>query len=303
MERKIAADLHTHSKASDGEYWPRELVKKAGEIGLKAIALTDHDTIFGLREALKAGEEYGVKVICGSEVSIVFKRPKFMGSLHYLLYFSPSLLDNADFNASIAEILAEGRGERLISKRVEFINMLFGPDGEIERILKKPLDIEDMKSQGDNITRRHFANTLANKHGLDKPAISRLISNDSPAYVPSGIDMNMLKPLFEKFPIVSVLAHPAAGSYPYPSIYKEVLPPVETVQEILPEFLEVGLDGLEIYYPGHTSEHIEVLKAWAEKYNLIITGGSDCHDSDKRPLGTAGVEQSDLDILLSRIKA
>ena len=62
-------DLHTHSSASDGTDSPRELVAHARELGLRAIALTDHDTVDGVKEALAAGEEYGVEVLPGIEIS------------------------------------------------------------------------------------------------------------------------------------------------------------------------------------------------------------------------------------------
>ena len=88
MGRNIIADLHNHSTSSDGEYAPTELVAKAKELGLKAVGLTDHDTIEGLDEAIQAGNKYGVKVLPGVEVSLAFKRPYFVGTLHLLLYFT-----------------------------------------------------------------------------------------------------------------------------------------------------------------------------------------------------------------------
>ena len=72
----------------------------------------------------------------------------------------------------------------------------------------------------------------------------------------------------------------------------------------LPEFLDqgiVGIDGLEVYYPGHDEEHEKILLGWAEQYGLLITGGSDCHDSNKRPLGVSGITQQELDRLIERI--
>jgi len=90
-----------------------------------------------------------------------------------------------------------------------------------------------------------------------------------------------------------VLAHPAAGSFPGEGHYKEVLPPLEIVTRLLSEVLDAGVKGLEVYYPGHSPEHQVLLLSWAEKYDLLVTGGSDCHDSAKRPLGTAGVNEQE----------
>jgi len=131
--------------------------------------------------------------------------------------------------------------------------------------------------------------------------VNRLISNDSPAYVPSGIEMHLLKPLFDRFPLVRVLAHPAAGSFPPPSVYAEVLPPWEIVEKILPEFLALGLDGLEVNYPGHTARHRELLRQMAHALGLLVTGGSDFHDRVKRPLGTCGVEAPELGLVMTRL--
>jgi hypothetical protein len=79
------------------------------------------------------------------------------------------------------------------------------------------------------------------------------------------------------------------------------LPPIEVVEILMPEFLDddlLGLDGLEVQYPGHVLEHRELMAAWAEKYGLIQTGGSDCHDRVNRPLGVAGVDVDGLNTLL-----
>jgi predicted metal-dependent phosphoesterase TrpH len=301
MSLSIIADLHTHSTASDGDCTPAEVVREACAIGLKAVALTDHDTLAGLGEALEVGRESGIIVICGVEVSLRFKRPVFTGSLHYLLYFKSALLENRDFVDTITGILSQGRGRRLTANRVQSINELFGPAGSIDRILKRPLALEEVEAGGANITRRHFAEALNRGHGLDREAVNRLISNDSPAYVPSGIEMHLLKPLFNRFPLVRVLAHPAAGSFPPPSLYAEVLPPWETVEKILPEFLALGLDGLEVNYPGHTAGHRELLRQAARSHGLLVTGGSDFHDRIKRPLGTGGVNAAELGLVMSRL--
>ncbi len=297
----FTADLHTHSKQSDGDLTPTELIHEAKELGLQAVALTDHDTLAGLPEALQAGKQAGITVICGVEVSLRFTRPDFTGSLHYLLYFPSRMIEQADFISSMNAVLSEGRGHGLVQARVHMINEMFGPKGSIEHVLKRPLTAEEVEAGTVNVTRRHFAEALTRHHGLNKAAVNRLISNDSPAYVPSGIPRELLKPLFARFPIVRVLAHPAAGSFPGEGVYREVLPPWETVEKMLPEFLELGLDGLEVMYPGHTAEHIEILKQVANKHSLLITGGSDFHDRAKRPMGTGGIGRAELDRLIMRL--
>lgn len=303
--RHIIADLHNHSTASDGECTPSELVLHAREIGLKAIAITDHDTIAGLDEAVGAGHESGIKVIPGVEVSIRFRRPFFVGSLHLLIYFSETLLKDTGFRDDLNSIVSQGRGMALLRERVELVNSEFGPDGR-EPLLKRPLTIEEITSQGNNITRRHFFMVLTKNHDIsERNRIERLIGNTSPAYIPSGIDMSLLKPFIDRYPVVKVLAHPAAGSFAGESHYKEVYPAVEIVERLLPELLDpniVGIDGLEVYYPAHTEEIEKILFDWVKRYDLLITGGSDCHDPENRPIGIKGIDQNELDKLLERIE-
>ena len=172
-------------------------------------------------------------------------------------------------------------------------------------MLKRNLTPDEITSYSPNVTRRHFALALKEKHGIeDKDQINRIIGNDSPAYIPSGIDMKLSTPLLKKYQVFRVFAHPAAGSFPGDSHYKEVLPPIETVEKLLPEFLDdeiIGLDGIEVYYPGHTKEHRLLLLEWAEKYRLVVTGGSDCHDRLLRPLGVEGVTKEELNVILEKI--
>ena len=305
MTRNFVADLHNHTTASDGEYSPTELVKTAKEMGINTIGVTDHDTLNGLDEALAAGAEAGVKVVPGVEVSLRFRRHNFVGTLHYLLYIPYELLDDAEFREMATGIFSQGRGGGLVRARVETINAIFGPEGE-RPLLKTNLTAEEIEALAVNVSRRHFAVALKENHGLDKAQINLLIGNDSPAYVPSGIDPSQLTPLLHKYPqLVRVFAHPAAGSFPGKSLYNEVLPPIEVVDELMPEFLDddlLGLDGLEVHYPGHAPEHRQLMAEWAQKYNLITTGGSDCHDRVDRPLGEAGVSQQELDILLGKLE-
>lgn len=302
--RDFIADLHNHTTASDGEYTPVELVQAACDIGLQAIGVTDHDTLNGLDEALAAGERLGIRVVPGVEVSLRFRRPLFVGTLHYLLYIPYALLQDDEFRQRATAVFGQGRGGGLVRARVAAINEEFGPQGKTP-LLERPLTPEEIEALAPNVTRRHFALALSQNHGLDRGQVSQLIGNDSRAYVPSGIDAAQLTPLLQAYPrLVRVFAHPAAGSYPGESLYNEVLPPIEVVEQLMPEFLDealLGLDGLEVEYPGHAPEHRVLMAAWAERHGLMQTGGSDCHDRVNRPLGVAGVRQPALDALLARL--
>jgi len=304
MASDIVADLHNHSTASDGDLAPAELVRRAARSGLRALALTDHDCLDGLSEALSEGEKLGIRVIPGTEVSVRFRRAAFTGSLHFLLYFSPKQLEQDDFRRALEDLLEGGRGPELVRARVSAINREFGPRGR-NPLLSRPLEVEEITFYSNNATRRHFALALSEKHGLkDKETVNRIIANDSPAYLPSGVELERLAAFRAAHPCLCVLAHPAAGSWPGQGHYKEVLPPLEVVRSMLPEFLQTpGLDGIEVRYPGHTPEHQRELLQWAAAHRLLVTGGSDCHDDSGRPFGVEGMGSVQLLEFLRRLDA
>lgn len=290
MRKNIFADLHNHTIASDGDYTSIQMIDLARHHNIKAIGITDHDTTKGLESAVAAGEKAEIKVVCGVEISVRFKRPCFTGTLHILCYFSSKRLGDHAFVNFLNQVIASGRGEKLVKARVDEINRFFGPKGKTA-ILKKDLQFDDIAGLSDNASRRHFALALNQAHGItDKEIINQMIGNDSPAYLPSGIDLEQVSQIMRQKGVVSSLAHPAAGSFTGEGHYKEVLPPLETVEKIFPEFIEAGLNGLEVYYPGHTPEHQYLMLSWAKSNNLLVTGGSDCHDGKDRPFGVQGID-------------
>ena len=295
-EKTVKADLHNHSTCSDGELHPAEVVKQAAAKGLEAVALTDHDTISGLEEALAAGRQAGIEVIPATELTLRMVRKEFTGSLHLLLFFRPEKLANRNFIKELEELFAAGRGPGLVRARVENINRFFGPAG-IRPRLKRALTADELEELGDNLTRRHFAQVLEKNHGLKKKEIERIIGNRSPAYLPSGVDLQSFAIFRKRNSFLVFLAHPAAGSFPPPSHYREVLPPWPVVRKILPELLPpypVALDGLEIEYPGHLAKHRRILRELAATRNLLVCGGSDGHDFRERPYGVCGIGEKDL---------
>lgn len=296
MAGALFADLHNHTLASDGDFSPEELVDQAKKNGLCAIGITDHDTLKGLAKGLAAGDTAGIRVIPGVELSIRFNRSFFTGTLHLLCYFQPSRLSDEDFVGSFEALMADGRGEGLVRARIAKINTVFGPAGT-DPLLDRDLVFEDIAFYSANASRRHFALALSERMGItDKNTINRIIGNDSPAYLPSGIGLDAAADFIKKQDLVAVLAHPAAGSFTGKGHYKEVLPPVDIVETLLPEFLAAGITGIEVYYPGHTKEHQAVLLSWAEKHHLLVTGGSDCHDGKERPPAVAGISEADFRI-------
>ncbi len=293
MNKKIFADLHNHTTASDGDLTPEKLVEWAKTLGIKALGVTDHDTLTGLKNAVLAGKKYKIEVIPGVEASIRFKKSFFTGTLHLLCYFKSDRLSDDKFVNGFQNVLNQGRGEKLSRARIEQINHYFGPAGKTP-LFKRDLAFEDISAFSSNATRRHFAIALKEILGIkDSDIINSIIGNDSPAYLPSGINLKEIMAFIRDNQIMAVLAHPAAGSFPGKGHYKEVLPPIEIVEQILPEFIKAGIQGLEVYYPGHIIEHQKQMKSWAKRYKLLTTGGSDCHDGNERPLGVNGLSESE----------
>ncbi len=296
MNQKIFADLHNHTTDSDGDFTSNELIKKANSLGIRAVGITNHDTIKGLKSAVSAGKKYDTRVICGVEVSVRFKETDFTGTLHLLCYFKPQRLVDGGFVQDMMAVLSQGRGEGLVRARVNEINFFFGPNGKTPQLVRE-LTYEDIAALSDNASRRHFALALNQTFGIVDPnAVNAIIGNQSPAYLPSGIDFDAAMNLVKRQPLLSVLAHPAAGSFPGEGHYKEVLPPIEAVERFLPLFIEAGLHGLEVYYPGHIKEHEDLVASWANTHRLLVTGGSDTHDAVDRPIGIQGINESQFKI-------
>lgn len=323
LRKNIYADLHNHTTASDGDLTPEELVQRMKSLGVSVVGVTDHDTDKGLRQAIAEGRRIGVKVLPGVEISVRFKEDFFTGTVHLLCYFQPQMLDNSLFSESLHNTLGKGRGDHLVRARADEINKFFGHKGKTP-ILKRELTFEEVASYSPTVTRRHFALALTERHGIENPDIvNKIIGNSSPAYLPSGVDIESVKEfvntienfcsskekncfkngnqLKKQTPFMLVLAHPAAGSFPGEGHYKEVLPPIEIVERLFPRCLDAGISGIEINYPGHIKEHRDILRQWALKYNLAITGGSDCHDAVIRPPGVEGITKEEFEKYFYRI--
>lgn len=295
MNQKIIADLHNHTTASDGDFPPRALIKEAKSLGLKAVGVTDHDTINGVKSAVEAGKKYDIEVIPGVEVSVRFKETNFVGTLHVLCYFSPTRLADDQFMEQMNLVLSQGRGDALVKARIKAINQFFGPDSDTPQ-LSREMVYDDIAGLSSNASRRHFAMALNQTFGITDPeAVTAIVGNNSPAYLPSGIDFEAAMGLAGNLDLLSVLAHPAAGSFPGEGHYKEVLPDLSVVEGLLPRFVQGGIKGLEVYYPGHIKEHESLMKKWADTHGLLVTGGSDCHDAKDRPMGVAGIDQADFE--------
>lgn len=253
----MLVDLHVHSNVSDGSLSPSEVVIHAKEKGLDAIALTDHDTVQGIDEAMAAGGLYKVEVIPGIELSADFPND----NLHILGYCI-NYKDPA-FQKSLMPI-QDGRNIRN-AQMLERLN-----DLGFKIILDEAVDI---------LTRAHFARSLYEAgyvSSMDE-AFKLYLSPGKPGYVkritPSPkecID------LIHSAGGVAVLAHPTLYGLKTAALTK-----------LIKELTSYGLDGIEVMHSIHSKQDEVFLRDLAIKNKLVISGGSDFHGANKPNLEIA----------------
>ena len=250
-------DLHVHTKASDGTMSPEEVVRHASSKGLKAIAITDHDTLDGVQPAQDEGARLGVEVISGIEISAHWKN----GILHILGYYvdheHEGLVKSLDF-------LRNGRHERIPKILLKLADL---------KIQILPTEVE-FEVSGGVPGRPHIANVMVKKGYVKnvQEAFDLYLKQGAPAYV----DKAKLSPVEAVRVIASasklcVLAHP----------YSLNVESSEQFEEIISALIPFGLRGIEAYYPQHTAAQTEFFVNIASKLNLAVTGGTDFHGSNK----------------------
>ncbi len=248
-------DLHTHSTASDGTYTPYELVRLAKSSGLKAIALTDHATTGGLKEAFQAAIELDTEVIPGCELSVEYK-----GLMHILgLWINP---DAPALNESLLEL----RTKR--NDRNEII---------VEKLRKNGIDItyDDIKAlAGDAaIGRPHICRVLMNKGAVSsvQEAFEKFLGPGGRAYVPKEkFNPEKAISILKNEQATVILAHPFSLSLPDDELTRELV-----------RLKDIGLDGIEVFYPEHTGQQINLYSSLCSRLDLLPSGGSDFHGSVK----------------------
>jgi predicted metal-dependent phosphoesterase TrpH len=258
-----SVDLHLHTTASDGALSPSRIVHYAKENGLQAIAITDHDTIEGNPEALNEGVKVGLEVIPGVEISAQWD----LGSMHILGFFIDS--ENRTLNKRLAR-LQETRAERNPQMAQKLRDL--GLDITYEDVLEA--------SGGGQVGRPHFAHVLLKKGYVTsvQEAFDRYLKKGAPAYVDKfRFDPSEAIGLIREAAGIPVLAHP----------FTVHLPSHHRLNDLLGKLVRMGLMGIEVYYPEHTSDQVSLYKGFADELGLLITGGSDYHgfEADKVQIG------------------
>jgi 3',5'-nucleoside bisphosphate phosphatase len=249
------ADLHLHTFFSDGTFTPEELVERASKLGFAAIALTDHDTVEGCDRAAAACATAKMEFISGTELTAEHNDTE----VHILAYF------------------VDTRNQPLLTRIAGFQTVRQNRIREMVAALNKlgiPLQAESVfalancKSPG----RPHVARALVKEKligNLDE-AFEKYLKKGRPAWVPKT-KMSALEgvELIHQAGGLAVMAHPG----------------LNRTDEIIPDLVAAGLDGIECFHTKHSTAMAERYLEIAEKYNLLVTGGSDCHGFSKvKPL-------------------
>ncbi|WP_121971567.1 PHP domain-containing protein [Leptolyngbya sp. BC1307] len=242
-------ELHSHTTCSDGSLTPAELVKFAAEKGVKALAITDHDTMAGWDEAIATATLLNLEIVPGLELSTVYN-----GRSMHILGFYP----DAEKLRSPLQERVEGRKRRAREMAAKL--------AELGYPIELP-DLSGLMAPG----RPHIASALkkAGHVKSNREAFDRFLKDDGPAYVP-----------YEKFTAqegIELLTQCGAVSvWAHPYIFRG-----GTVEAILPELVEAGLTGIEVYHPTHSPSQTRKLEEYCQTYGLLMTGGSDYHGPRK----------------------
>ena len=243
------ADLHLHTRYSDGTFTPRELVRQASGLGFAAIAVTDHDTLDAIPEALAAGQEFGVEVIPGVEITSRVESQE----LHMLGYLFGESWRDANLRAVL------DHATRIRQQRVEqFVDKLNG--------LGIALTVDDVQACSDcgTVGRPHVAMALQRRGVVASvnEAFARFLKRGKPAYV-ERYRMEAAETIghIQRAGGVAVIAHPG----------------LNYLDKRLREMVDQGLGGIEVWHTRHTPGQTEHYLEMAETLGVCATGGSDCH--------------------------
>lgn len=278
--KTIYADLHVHSTASDGVLRPNELVVKAAKMGLLAFALTDHDTVSGIPEAIKFAKSNNLTVVPGIELSTGWQDQD--SSLHVLGLF-------IDHTSKQLNSLLEKQTKHRYDRALEILSKLEALGFDLDE-----LRFEFAKNQEKVIGRPHIARFLINKNGFGsmQEVFDKYLAANRPAYVPK-----CKIPVVEAIDTIhaanglAVIAHPGH---------------VKNWEDTWNRIKDLSWDGIETYYSEHSDQQVAFFETIGKEKNWVLTGGSDFHSeqgTNNRFFGKYGINKEEFDTLLSRVNA
>ncbi len=255
------ADLHLHSRFSDGTYKPEDLAAEARRCGLAAIALTDHDSVEGCVGTGQACAAAGIEFIAGTELTAEHKGDE----LHILGYFIDTHNKRLLTQIGRFQAVRQNRIREMVA-RLNRLKVPLSADAVFE--------LANCQAPG----RPHVARALVAAglcRNLDE-AFERFLKKNRPAWVPKfKMGGEEAIKLIHQAGGVAVLAHPG----------------LNRTDAVIPALVEAGMDGIECFHTKHSTATEEHYLEIADKYRLLVTGGSDCHGVSKgKPLmGTVKV--------------
>lgn len=250
----MKTDLHIHTNYSDGVFSPDKIIDTAIDVGLNAIAITDHDNILAYDVAqnyirdMQLGEK--IEVIRGIEVNTVYNGYE----VHILGYFfNPN---NSDFQSML-----KTQQQARIKQAKEILTLLNKKEG----IKVKFEDLKKLVAEGGSIGRPHIAKAIVNAGGTNNvmDAYAKYINGDSPVFVQrKTVSPHDAVEIIYDAGGVPVIAHPHD---------------IDIAETLIKELMNYGLRGIEAYHRKHSPACVEYFSSMAENLGLIVTGGSDFH--------------------------
>lgn len=245
------ADLHVHTNCSDGTFTPKQVVEHAEKIGLSCIAITDHDTINGIRPALEAAKGMDLEIVPGIEFTTEMDGVE-VHMLGYLIDYEKKW-----FTEELKSLLK--MREKRMTRMLECLKEK-GINLAVE-------DVRGISGEG-SLGRLHLAKLLFERGHVPsvKEAFNRFIGNGKPCYVKGDriSPIDVIK-MIAKLKGVSVLAHPHLMGK----------------DDFIEKFVKAGLRGIEVYHTDHAEAVVNHYKKIADRFGLVATGGSDCHGIGK----------------------
>ena len=256
----VGIDLHIHTTASDGTFTPSEIVAHAIRLKLKAIAITDHDTLAGSSEALDLGIPAALEFLTGVEISAA-PPPLYhqAGSFHLLGYSIH--LDDPELN-HILEVLQLARKNRnpAIIKRLNELGISIS----LDEVREEAGDVQ--------LGRPHIAQIMIKKgvvSSIDE-AFDQFLGPDKPAYVDKyRVQCSKAIGAILGAGGIPVLAHPGLLEYESENQF----------DDLISQLKQMGIQGVEVYYPEHTADQTRLFAELAQRHELLLTGGTDFHGS------------------------
>jgi predicted metal-dependent phosphoesterase TrpH len=268
----LTIDLHIHSLASDGKFSIQEIFKEAKNRGITFLSITNHDNINGQTQAITEAKKTDIRYISGVELNVTLSYQKYKNgqtfALDFLGYqFNPN---NQALQNKLA-LLTHYRQKRA-TKILQNINTEFKKEN-IPPLTKKDLQKITQTVEG-TLGRPHIADYLVNK---------KIVANRQEAF-----DKYLIKCDVPKYPLhleeAAKLIQDAGGklvlAHPSDSCGTSLQPITQNIQEqtrIIQENMLQYIDGVECWHPSHTTKTTQHYIKFAKEHNLLMTGGSDCH--------------------------